>query len=162
MVQVSWGLGLVPRLWRNAKQIEKMKILTSRMRLLIAMLAIILLAVLFWFAKGEELFDAQMKPWATFRIPANATRLEAQITVVNQNVTLCNRSQARWDNILVQLNGWFLVKVESLTPGACREFNVRNFASPTWKRLPPASNAIPHTIGVLASTTQTGYSRTVF
>src|SRR5689334_2001413 len=98
-----------------------MRFLTSRMRLLIVILAIILIAVVFWFAKGEELFEAQTKPWATFQVPTNAAPLEARITVINQDVTLCNQSQAQWSTILVQLNGWFLVKLESLGPGACKQ-----------------------------------------
>lgn len=139
-----------------------MKLINSRTRLLIAMLTVVLITVVLWFAKGEELFNAQMKPWATFAVPAHPGSLEAQITVVNQDVTLCNRSQTQWTDILIQLNGGFLAKLESLAPGDCRQLNVRDFASPTWKRLPPARNATPHTIEVIASSTETGYVRKDF
>jgi hypothetical protein len=137
-------------------------LLNSRMRVLIAMLTVILLGVVFWFGKGEALFDAKIQPWASFYVPPSAVPLNVQITVLDQTVTLCNQTQEDWSDILVQMNGGFLAKVDRLSPAACQHLRVADFASPSWKRLPPPNNMRPHSVEVIAGTNRRGYARRLF
>src|SRR5207237_1901854 len=134
--------------WGTPADRSCMRLLNSRIRVLIALLTVVLVAVIFWLGKGKALFDARTKPWASFQVPPNAVELNAEIRVADQTVTLCNRSQTDWSSVLVQMNSGFLAKVDRIPPAGCQELRVADFASPTWKRLPPPNDMRPHNIEV--------------
>ena len=139
-----------------------MTLINSRLRLLIVMLSIVLVAVVVWIAWGKSAFDRSTGPWATFNVPPGAEPLKAEIVVRGSAVRICNRDSTEWDDILVRIDGGYLAKIEKLQPTQCSEIPLADFAYSSWKRMPPPKGMVPKTIEAVVTMRRRAYGRKVF
>lgn len=117
-----------------------------------------------WFVFGrsavEKFIQSRSKPWAVFQVPANPTPLtglEAKLTA--NIITVCNRSDGEWNRVLVQIDQGYLAAFDHLRAGECKQLPVRDFATESWKRMPPPSDLQVTRVAVLATVAQKGYGQ---
>jgi hypothetical protein len=131
-------------------------------RLFIILLSIMAVSTILWFNVGVRFADIFFEPWATFRVPKDAGVLATDIAVSGRDIQICNRSSQQWKGTLIQLNGSFLAELGRLQSSECRHLNVKDFAYPSWKKLPPPNDLVPRKVEVLASSEGMGYASRSF
>jgi len=117
-----------------------------------------------WFVFGrsalEEFVRNRSKPWAVFQVPENPeplTGLEAKLAA--NVVTVCNRSDNEWSNVLVQIDQGYLAGFDHLQAGECKQIAIRDFTTESWKRMPPPSGLWVTRVAVLATVARKGYGQ---
>jgi hypothetical protein len=106
----------------------------------------------------ENFVRRRMQPWAVFHLPANPTvlsGLEAQL--VDNTVTLCNRSNSDWDGILAQIDNGYLASLDRLRAGECKAVPVHAFATESWKRMPPPRDIYVSRVAIVTHLPRNGY-----
>jgi hypothetical protein len=142
----------------------------SRNRL-VRLLAILVIVPAFflasWFLFGksavEKFVRSRSKPWAVFQVPASPTPLTGLEAKLAANVvTVCNRSGGDWKSVLVQIDQNYLAALDHLQAGECKQLQVRDFATESWKRMPPPADLQVTRVAVLATVAQKGYAQKSF
>lgn len=122
-----------------------------------------LLFVLWWWGLGgkrtiQGVVEHYSQPWAVFRVPDNPQPLLGlEATATADGILLCNKGDADWSAVLVQIDDGYLAAVDTLRIGECRGIALREFATESWKRMPPSpATRITH-ISVLATIQKRAY-----
>lgn len=103
----------------------------------------------------ESFANAHSQPWAVFQIPANPTiltGLEAKLAA--DSVTVCNRSNSDWNSVLVQIDQGYLASLDRLRVAECKQISVHDFATESWKRMPPPRDLQVTRVPVLTQVSQ--------
>jgi hypothetical protein len=130
---------------------------------MVPLLAFWCVFLVWWFLGGravvKRMVDKMAEPWADFHVPSNAVPLEGlQVSLSGRTLTLCNKSKEGWSKILVQIDEGYLAAQDKLRPGECKEIPIENFATASWKRMPPSSELKVTNVEVLATVVRTGYA----
>lgn len=117
-----------------------------------------------WDVGGKRILNnfvnARSQPWAVFHVPASPTILTGlEANVVNDSVTICNRSDNDWNNVLVQIDQGYLARLERLRAEECNQISVHDFATESWKRMPPPRDLQVTRVAVLTQVPQNGYAQ---
>jgi hypothetical protein len=106
----------------------------------------------------DQLVKDRAQPWAVFRVPVNPTVLNGLDAKLAENVvTLCNRTASDWDGILVQIDQGYLASLDQLRGGECEAIRVQDFATESWKRMPPSRDLYVSRVAVVTQVPQNGY-----
>ena len=138
------------------------KISASRIVGAVALGALILVIAVLLAGRSKVLGLISTRDWVSFEIPANAVPLNADFEVTSDGITVCNRGQESWKDILVQINGLYVAEVGLLKNGDCKQIAFSGFEMKTWKRIPGYPNMRVSRIEVLASASRRGYSSRSF
>jgi hypothetical protein len=107
----------------------------------------------------ENFVRERTKPWAVFRVPQNPTPLAGLETAVARNgVVVCNRSDADWIDVLIQIDQGYLAALDRLRKGECKQIPVHNFTTESWKRMPPPRDLKVTRVAIVANFVQQGYA----
>lgn len=117
-----------------------------------------------WYAGGnrfaERIIQKHTQPWAVFQKPDNSVPLMGlDVKLGGGLVTVCNRGDAEWTRILVQIDQGYLAALDRLQSGECRKFQVREFTTESWKRMPPPSDLQVTRVAVLATIGQRAFAQ---
>ena len=131
--------------------------------ILVAVSVLILLLFAVWYTGGnriaEQFVQRHTQPWAVFQEPKNALPLTGlQARLAGGIVTLCNGSDDEWTHILVQIDQDYLAAVDRLSVGECKHIPVSEFATESWKRMPPPADLKVTRAAVLATVLRRGYA----
>jgi hypothetical protein len=104
-----------------------------RVRLLAVILGLACLLALTWYVGGKGIVETfvqnHTQPWAVFHVPDNPTPLAGLDAKIAANtITLCNRSNDHWNNVLVQIDQGYLAALDHLRSGEFKQMPVHDFA----------------------------------
>jgi hypothetical protein len=130
---------------------------------LVALVAVVLLSLL-WFAGGKTWADQMLSRFLTepkeeFTIPAVQIPLRVAVTQDREEVTICNRGVASWDQTLVRVNGGYVAKMKGLGVGECTRLRKTLFLSSDWKHLPASRDLQVTDVEILSHVSGVGYTR---
>ncbi len=133
-------------------------------RMFATIFALTCLFALAWYVGGKDIVENfvqnHTQPWAVFQVPENPTPLVGlDATIAGNTVTVCNRSNADWNRVLVQVDQGYLAALDRLRTGECRRIPVRDFVTESWKRMPPPRDFQVTRVAVLANVLQRGYAK---
>jgi hypothetical protein len=106
----------------------------------------------------DQLVKDRTQPWAVFRVPLNPTVLNGvDVKLADDTVTLCNRTNSDWDDILVQIDQGYLASLDRLRAGECKAIRVQDFATESWKRMPPPRDLYVSRLALVTHVPANGY-----
>lgn len=106
----------------------------------------------------ENVVRERTQPWAVFHAPTNPMALGGLEAKLGDNaVTLCNRSNSDWGDILAQIDQGYLARLERLHAGECKVIPVHSFATESWKRLPPPRDLYVSRLAIVTYLPRNGY-----
>jgi hypothetical protein len=135
---------------------------TIKRTLSIGFIALVALSLL-WFAGGKNWADKLVTKMTEskdeFTVPAVKIDLNMIATQDRDEVTVCNHGAAKWDEVLIRVNGGYLVKIRGLTIGNCARIKKTSFLSTDWKHLPAPRDLDVTEIEVLSRFSAVGYAK---
>ncbi|HST10230.1 MAG TPA: hypothetical protein VLL05_07625 [Terriglobales bacterium] len=122
---------------------------------------VLLLVAIFYGGRHyfENLVHDRTQPWAVFKVPTDPTLLvgvDAKLAM--DAVTLCNRANSDWNDILIQIDQGYLARLNYLRGGECKSIPVHDFATESWKRMPPPRDLYVTRVAVLTQVPENGYA----
>jgi hypothetical protein len=106
----------------------------------------------------DQLVKDRTQPWAVFRVPVNPTVLNGfDVKLADDTVSLCNHTKSDWDDIFVQIDQGYLASLDRLPAGECRAIRVQDFATESWKRMPPPRDLYVSRVAITTHIPQAGY-----
>lgn len=107
----------------------------------------------------DQFVKDRAQPWAVFQIPVHPTVLDGlEVKLANDTVTFCNRTNSDWDDILAQIDQGYLARLDRLRAGECRAIRVQDFATESWKRMPPPRDLYVSRVAIITHIPQAGYA----
>jgi len=133
-------------------------------RLLLVIVALVCSFFLVWVFGGKRLaasfIHENTQPWAVFRIPQTPVPLPGlEASLEADVVTICDKGTENWSDVLVQIDQGYLAALNQLKPGECKQIPVHDFATESWKRMPPPKDLQVTRVAVLATNPANGYSQ---
>ena len=138
------------------------KISAARISSAVALGALALVIAVFLIGRSRIINLISTQDWVSFKVPADAVPLNADIEATPEGVTICNRGPEPWKDILVQINGLYVAEVRLLNSGDCKQIAFSRFEMKSWKRIPGYRGLRVSHIEVLASVSRRGYSSRSF
>ncbi len=80
--------------------------------------------------------------WADFAVPADRVSLHADIKVDQQKVTVCNSGAGAWTHALIRITDAYLAEIGHLQVGGCKQFELQDFKTNSWKKMPPPNTTV--------------------
>jgi hypothetical protein len=106
----------------------------------------------------ENLVREHTQPWAVFRLPGNPVPLQGlDASLETGAITICNRSGENWSGILIQIDQGYLAALKQLKAGECKQIPIQEFATESWKRMPPPRDLHVTRVAILAEEPHNGY-----
>jgi hypothetical protein len=106
----------------------------------------------------NQFVQDRAQPWAVFRVPVNPTVLNGlDVKLADDTVTLCNRNKGDWDDVLVQIDQGYLASLDRLRAGECKAVRVQDFATESWKRMPPPRDLYVCRVALITHVPENGY-----
>lgn len=135
----------------------------SALRILVIVFFATCLLFILWLAGGrkmvENIVDELTQPWAVFQVPGNAIPIEGMHASLESGViTICNVSRDDWNHVLIRIDQGYLAALDHLKNGECKRIPVSNFATESWKRMPPPRDLIVSRVAVMATVPRVGYA----
>jgi hypothetical protein len=96
---------------------------------------------------------------ANFTVPADALHLQADIKVRAGGVTVCNLGSIPRQHALVRITDGYLAEVENLAPEKCKELELRDFQTNSWKRMPAPGDLVIGNVEILTNISAKGYTK---
>jgi hypothetical protein len=128
------------------------------------------LSLFLWTEGGQHLLSGWMtRDWVSFDVPSQPVRMNAEVRVRSERVTVCNRSAARWRDVVIRITNKVPVgdmpaldiplfaKVGDVSVGACVDVPKTQFFSAGWKKIPAPREMNVVRVEILASVTGPGY-----
>ena len=108
----------------------------------------------------ERFVRDRTKPWAVFQMPETPITLAGLEAKLAANVvTICNHDNREWSNVFVQIDQGYLATLDHLRVGECKQLAVQDFATESWKRLPPPRDLQVTRVAVLATVHEKRYAQ---
>ena len=110
-----------------------------------------------------------MKDWVRFDIPSQPIPLAAEVGIASDKISVCNRSSARWDDVVVRITNRvplgdmapvdtpLFAKVGNISSGACLDVPKAQFFSASWKKIPAPREINIVRVEILTSVNGPGY-----
>lgn len=138
--------------------------MVSVKRTLSVAFVILVLLSLLWFAGGKTGADQFLSRFLSeakdeFAVPAAKMPLTVAVTQDREEVTICNRGVASWEQTLVRVNGGYVTKMKGLGVGDCTRIRKTSFLSTDWKHLPAARDLQVTDVEILSHVSGVGYTR---
>lgn len=131
---------------------------------------VLVLSVVLWTASGQHLLLGWMtRDWVRFDVPSQPVRLNAEVVVGSEKITVCNRSAARWREVVIRItnrvplgnmpaiDNSLFAKVGDVSLGACVDVPRTQFYSAGWKKIPAPREMNIVRVEILASVAGPGY-----
>ena len=133
------------------------------LRILAAIFVTTCLLFILWLAGGKKIVENivhdRSQPWATFRVPDDAIPLEGLHARLEAGVvTICNSGWREWSHVLVQIDRGYLAALDHLKNGECKQIPIHDFATESWKRMPPPHDLTVTRVAVLAAVARNSYA----
>jgi len=95
--------------------------------------------------------------WADFTVPSDALPLRADIKVNLPKVIICNTGNGPWRHSLVRITEGYLAEVDELAEGKCRNLDLKDFRTNSWKRMLPPRDIVITEVEILTDITEKAY-----
>jgi hypothetical protein len=95
--------------------------------------------------------------WADFTVPSDALPLRADVKVNPPRVVICNTGNGPWKHSLVRITDGYLAEIDELAEGKCRDFDLNDFRTNSWKKMPPPKGLVIKDVEILTSVTEKAY-----
>lgn len=127
---------------------------------LVTVIATFSVIAIFMYAGGRTYILRKLSgwhEWADFNVPSDALPLRADVKINPQEVVICNIGNVPWKHSLVRITDGYVAEIDQLAAGKCRNFELNEFRTNSWKKMPPPKGMVIKEVEILTSVTEKAY-----